>query len=653
MLRQGFGRPALILFLGLVGTLIGLSPLGWRMEQDLGLLALFRARGPIDPPESLIIVRLDQASIDRFASLPAEAAAWPDPIRSCAGRGGLDQLSQVRSLDRLPRQLHACLVDLLAGMGVSVLAFDVAFSDDPQRSPGTERLASAIAAHGRTVLLMRAQRSWEETAGGNPQPSDAYLPVHPLLAQAAAATAPFQMPRTGARFHQFWTVHPSNPQAVQLPTRMLELWHRARGVEPDAIGRDNYLNFYGPAGTIPNVGLGELLTGATGAGQPIGGWEGAAVIVGLFEPRLTMAQDSFPTVYGDQRGLDLSGVEIAATAFADMRDGRTLRLLPEGLRAVLLWSLGSLLAATVLHWRIGRASLVAIGIAGAWTGLAFAAFCLFDLWLPVAVPILVSLPLALGLGWLKRYHGVARWLGVYATAPAAQAIIAGADRTGAAAERAVVTIMFTDIVGFSTVSEKLDPGEIADFVNAHFDLLTDVVEREGGTVAQFTGDSLMAYWSASSDPGHAAAACRAALAIAHALVLDNVGRGRSGLLPIRIRIGINTGAAIAGNVGARSRGLYTLMGDAVNTAQRIEQLAKQLCTDRPTAAVLVGRATREAVGDGFAFEDLGPQPIRGRHGHERLFRLLGTGTVSHQEVHAASGPLSDHVQHGHGQTRMT
>ena len=341
-----------------------------------------------------------------------------------------------------------------------------------------------------------------------------------------------------------------------------------------------------------------------------------------------MAQDSFPTVYGDPRGLDLSGVEIAATAFADMRDGRTLRLVPEGLRAGLLWVLASAMVAAVLRWRIGRGSLVAVSIAVSWAGLAFAAFCLLDLWLPVAVPVLVSLPLALGLGWLARYRGVARWLGVYATAPAAQAIIAGAERAGAEAETSVVTTMFTDIVGFSTVSETMDPSEIADFVNGHFDLLTATVEREGGTVAQFTGDSLMAYWSAVATPDHAAAACRAALEIARALMLDNIGRGRMGLLPIRVRIGINTGAAIAGNVGARSRGLYTLMGDAVNTAQRIEQLAKTLCSDGPTAAVLIGAATHQAAGTGFTFMPLGLQPIRGRHGHERLFRLVGLGTVN-------------------------
>ena len=192
MKRRGFGRPALIVFLGLSSALLGLSSFGWRMEQDLGLLALFRARGPIPPPQGLVIVRLDQASLERFAGLPAEPAAWPEPVRGCASQGGLGQLGQVHSLDRLPRSLHACLVELLTRLGVSVVAFDVAFGDDPQRNPGTERLAKAIAIHGRTVLLVRARRSWEETPSTGPQPSDAYLPIHPMLAHAAAATAPFR-----------------------------------------------------------------------------------------------------------------------------------------------------------------------------------------------------------------------------------------------------------------------------------------------------------------------------------------------------------------------------------------------------------------------------------------------------------------------------
>lgn len=624
-MRQLLSRPVLTLAVGLLALTAAMLPIGWRLEQDLGLLALFRLRGPIAPPAAVAVLRIDERTLGRFHDLPEAMADWPEPLRGCAVLGSLDRLRQTTTLDRIPRAAYGCAVTRLTELGVAVIGFDVTFRDDPERNAGSEILAQAIARHGRTVVLTRARRSWLPDQAGLLQPEDYFQALHPEIARAAATIAAFQLPLTGARFHQFWNVHPAAPDAVQLPVRMLQLW---RGkVEPPA-RPEHHLGFFGPAGTIPNLALGDLLTGREGGTAPVGGWAGSAVLIGLQEPGVALAPDSFVTVFGDARGIDLSGVEIAATAFANLRDGTELRLPPEGLRLSIILLLACGLTATALRGNIVHATLITIALAGSWAVIALLAFQQAYWWLPTAVPLLVGLPLALAAGWLAHYRGVARWLGVYATGPAAKAIIAGQDELGAAPRQSVTTTMFTDIVGFSTLSETMPPAGISAFVNEHFQLLTAVVERHGGTVAQFTGDSLMAYWSEADRKDHAAAGCRAAIAMAAALMADNAGRTLRGLAPVRVRLGINTGAAMAGNIGARNRGLYTLMGDAVNTAQRIEQMGKLLCTDHPIAAVLVGAATQAAAGPGFHFQDLGAQPIRGRDEALRLYRLIAPGTVA-------------------------
>ena len=174
--------------------------------------------------------------------------------------------------------------------------------------------------------------------------------------------------------------------------------------------------------------------------------------------------------------------------------------------------------------------------------------------------------------------------------------------------------MLTDIVGFTTLAEQSTPEAVTDFVNRHFTMLNAL--RRGAraaTLAQFIGDSVMAFWGAPDpQPDHAARACRAALAIAAALEAENGAAADRGEPPIRMRIGINTGEVTAGNVGAPGRSNYGIVGDTVNTTQRIEQLAKTICHDQPTAAILVSGRTRTQAGDGFAFVEAGAHALRGR-----------------------------------------
>jgi class 3 adenylate cyclase len=140
-----------------------------------------------------------------------------------------------------------------------------------------------------------------------------------------------------------------------------------------------------------------------------------------------------------------------------------------------------------------------------------------------------------------------------------------------------VTVLFTDIIGFTAIGHRLRPPALARFLNRHFEMLGEAIEAEGGTIDKYIGDSVMAFWGAPTAQGdHAERAARAAVEIGRRLKADNVRRKRKGLNPVRVRIGIHTGMALAGNIGATGRINYTLVGDTVNVAQRLEQFAKEI-----------------------------------------------------------------------------
>lgn len=185
-----------------------------------------------------------------------------------------------------------------------------------------------------------------------------------------------------------------------------------------------------------------------------------------------------------------------------------------------------------------------------------------------------------------------------------------------------VTVLFTDITGFTALAEHKTASEAATILNEHFTLVAGCVEAENGTIDKYIGDSVMAFWGApAADPDHAARACRAALAIRRAVVFDNEVRRRRDEPAISMRIGIHTGRAIAGNIGAPGRINYTLVGDTVNVAQRIMELIKEIGGRQETVKILVSSAVAARVGDGFTLVPEGDHAVRGRDEDVRVYRL--------------------------------
>jgi adenylate cyclase len=177
-----------------------------------------------------------------------------------------------------------------------------------------------------------------------------------------------------------------------------------------------------------------------------------------------------------------------------------------------------------------------------------------------------------------------------------------------------VTIWFSDIAGFSTVAEKMEPRELVRELNAHFTMLGAAIEAEGGIIAQYVGDAVVAIFGALVPlPNHAAAAMRAALAAQDKL------RGETGKAgAFKIRIGLNTGSCVIGNVGTVSRINYTAIGDTVNVAARLEAANKELGT-----AILASETTVRAAGPDFVCRDLGAIHVKGRAGEVVVHEVVG------------------------------
>lgn len=196
---------------------------------------------------------------------------------------------------------------------------------------------------------------------------------------------------------------------------------------------------------------------------------------------------------------------------------------------------------------------------------------------------------------LDRARGALQWFGAYVPRRLVSRLMElGADAVRS--QRHYVTVMFSDIVEFTAQAENLPEQETADLLNHHFALLAACIEREQGVIDKYIGDSVMAVWGGLSIvDDHADRAVRAALAIAQAINNDNASRRACGRAAIRVRIGLHSGPVVVGNIGAPGRVNFTVVGDTVNVAQRIEQLGKDFMCDDDEVIVLISGNTLTTV----------------------------------------------------------
>ncbi|MDE0334048.1 MAG: adenylate/guanylate cyclase domain-containing protein [Defluviicoccus sp.] len=215
-----------------------------------------------------------------------------------------------------------------------------------------------------------------------------------------------------------------------------------------------------------------------------------------------------------------------------------------------------------------------------------------------------------------------RWFELYIPRKVVERLVKRGDIDDTISSAREITVMFTDIAGFSSVAENLSAPDVAALVNRHFEIVAGCIEAEDGTVDKFIGDSVMAFWGApDAQPDAAERACRAALAIAEGIRAENVRRRAEGEASLGIRIGIHSGSATVGNIGSPGRINYTIIGDAVNVGQRLEQLGKTLCPEGSETAILISGATAAGLGPEFHPTPVGIHPVKGRTGEIDVFTL--------------------------------
>jgi adenylate cyclase len=192
----------------------------------------------------------------------------------------------------------------------------------------------------------------------------------------------------------------------------------------------------------------------------------------------------------------------------------------------------------------------------------------------------------------------------------------------------IVTVMFTDIADFTSLSEQMDASAVSELLNRHFAILCGDVDAHGGTVDKFLGDGMMAFFGAPDRlKGHAAAAVRAAAQIREDLAADNRAALAEGLPALRVRIGIHTGPVIVGNIGASDRVNYTIIGDTVNVSQRLQGLGKEIAPDAETT-IAISAETASRLDQAFEVIPAGRHRLRGRGEPIEVFTL---GEVAERE----------------------
>jgi len=504
----------------------------------------------------------------------------------------------------------------------AAIVFDIIFSEPDVFRPASDLLLSEavieskailpliIAADGQPTPLRNLPAIMEVRAGPDAQP-DAGLPliapkaIDPTGWRTGLINFLADADRVGRRYwinypHEGWTL-PSIPRRVADAAGWLtpasEAIHLHWYGQPFA--RVSYRDIYIESQKSGPTGYPELA--------------GRIVIVGAAAPGL---HDLRPTPLGAAT----PGPEILATAIANLRDRDWLS--PIHNRWNILFGLLGITAISLIFNRRPDPVPVAAGLAAgslATVGIAYGLLAANLAWTPLS-PLLatwLAFAIAATTSYLRerrqRDHAVqmfSRFLDPNVVRSLTDEEQLAKAETGTGRE---ITILFSDIRGFTTLSESRSPEEVVTLLNHYFDLQVAAVFEQGGTLDKFIGDAIMAFWNAPvSVSDHAARAVRAAMGMSRALETFKNEVGTLGE-QFEIGIGIHTGPAVVGFLGSSQRLDYTAIGDSVNLASRIEGQTKGI------ARILVSEATKNACGNVFEFIDHGEVTVKGRSQPVRLF----------------------------------
>jgi adenylate cyclase len=349
-------------------------------------------------------------------------------------------------------------------------------------------------------------------------------------------------------------------------------------------------------------------------------FEGALVLIGA---SATALEDTRPTPLSAA----MPGVEIHAQILEQAINGQFLARPGWAPGAELLATLfgGALLILLLRSAGALRSSVVAALLAGVAVAGSILAFTRIGWLIDPVTPVLSVLAVFLLSSVLGRLRSerdrrqVRDAFARYLSPVLVDQLARQPERLTLGGERRDLTLLFSDIRGFTSFSEDLDPEELGRFMNSFLTPMTAVIQARGGTIDKYIGDCIMAFWNAPlDDPDHAANALQAALDMRRALDAFNAAaRGRR---PVQIGVGINTGLCSVGNFGSEQRFDYSALGDAVNAASRFESLTKHYGLD-----ILIGETTAEICRGRFALLPVDRIKVMGKARPVLLHALMGGG----------------------------
>lgn len=381
-----------------------------------------------------------------------------------------------------------------------------------------------------------------------------------------------------------------------------------------------FLAWHGPAQSYTSVPFYDLFADLERQQpeRPADEFAGKIAIIGTTAPTLLDLKVT-------PMGAKFPGAEVVATALDNLKSGQTIKAPPAWLgplsTGLVLFALAFAVSCgmPLVPAGVGLAALSVASVAGGWMSTVY-------LWrpLPVVSPLIFAwlyyLPVAIRAYWQER--GQRRRVTQIFTRfldprVVAELVDQGETTSSLSGQKREVTVLFSDIRSFTTLSEKQPPQAIVDLLNRYFAHQVDVIYRHQGTLDKYTGDGIMAFWGAPTDqPNHAARAVAAARDMVAALKVFRKELGAAGN-GFDIGIGIHTGEAVVGFIGSpEHRQDYTVIGDTVNTASRIEGKTRGRCR------VLVSATTRRACGPEFEFRDRGRAKLKGRTKEVRLYEPL-------------------------------
>jgi adenylate cyclase len=337
---------------------------------------------------------------------------------------------------------------------------------------------------------------------------------------------------------------------------------------------------------------------------------------------------------GDRRvtpyGATRPGVEVRASIIESLLQGDALQR-PEWMMFLDIAAMGAaalLLIVLLPRFGVAGGGVLAVGALVGYVLLAIYLFRSEGLWLNLVYPTLLVTLLFASATLVeyfftfseKRY--LKRAFQHYVPPAVVDDLVADAGKLQLGGEKRELTVLFSDIRGFTTLSEAMAPEDLVKLMNEYFTIMTAKVFEQRGSLDKYIGDAIMAIFGApAAEPQHAALACRSALEMVRALRTLQQSLRERRLPAIDIGIGINTGPMIVGNMGSASRFSYTVVGDAVNLASRIEHLNKDYGTN-----ILVSEYTFDQVKDEFtAAREVDRVRVRGRAQPVRLFELIPEG----------------------------